>query len=72
MDIRGIDGTEPMTPAGRPFRCGGQSSAEYLVGCLVVLALLAFDSGSGESVVTLLIDSVRLAYARFASALSIP
>ena len=61
-----------MSRAGRSSRCDGQSSVEYLVGCMVVLALLTLDSGSGDSVVTLLIDSVRLAYARFASAISIP
>ena len=61
-----------MSRAGRSLRCDGQSSVEYLVGCMVVLALLTLDSGSGDSVVTLLIDSVRLAYARFASAISIP
>ena len=61
-----------MIPVGGRTRCGGQSSVEYLVGCAVVLALLALDSASGDSIVTLMIDSVRLAYARFASAISIP
>lgn len=61
-----------MSRAGWSPRCDGQSSVEYLVGCMVVLALLTLDSGSGDSVVTLLIDAVRLAYARFASAISIP
>jgi hypothetical protein len=60
-----------MMPVGRA-RYGGQSSVEYLVGCVVVLALLAFDSASGDSIVTLLINSVRLAYARFVSAISVP
>lgn len=57
---------------GNRTRCAGQSSVEYLVGCAVVLALLALDSDVGDSAVTLMINSVRLAYARFASAISIP
>ena len=61
-----------MRSVGNRTRCAGQSSVEYLVGCVVVVALLALDSGTGESVVTLMINSVRLAYARFASAISIP
>ena len=61
-----------MRSVGSRSRCAGQSSVEYLVGCAVVLALLVLDSGTGDSAVTLMIDSVRLAYARFASAISIP
>jgi len=48
----------------------GQASVEYLVGCLVVLALLWADSATGQSAVSLLLRSVRAGFARFASALS--
>jgi len=49
----------------------GQASVEYLLGCLVVLALLAADAASGESTLSLVIRSVREGFARFAAALSI-
>lgn len=48
----------------------GQASVEYLVGCLVVLALLWADVTSGQSVIALLLQSVRTGFTRFASALS--
>jgi hypothetical protein len=49
----------------------GQVSTEYLVGCLVVLALLLADAGSGESTLTLIANAVREGFARFAAALSL-
>ena len=72
MDLGHRDGATTMRRIGVRARSGGQSSVEYLVGCIVVLALLAADSTSGESVVSLVIQSIRLAYARFAAAISIP
>lgn len=57
-------------PAFSQFAQQGQASVEYLVGCLVVLALLWADAASGQSAVSLLLHSVRAGFARFASALS--
>ncbi len=61
-----------MKPSPVRIRCVGQSSVEYLVGCLLVLALLAADAGTNSSVITFLIDSIRMAFMRFAIAISVP
>ena len=57
-----------MTPPR--FAARGQASVEYLLGCLVVLALLVADAATGQSTVALVIQSVREGFARFAAALS--
>ncbi|MBS0611602.1 MAG: hypothetical protein JSS24_00335 [Proteobacteria bacterium] len=54
-----------------PSAIRGQASVEYLIGCLVVLALVAADAASGESTLSLVIRSIREGFTRFASALSI-
>lgn len=52
-------------------RHAGQASVEYLVGCLVVAALLLADTGTGQTPVGLVIDLIRQGYARFLAALSL-
>lgn len=57
-------------PSFSQFAQQGQASVEYLVGCLVVLALLLADAATGQSTVSLLLHSVRTGFARFAAAMS--
>ncbi len=52
-------------------RLAGQSSVEYLVGCVLVLALLWADAASGQSALMRLLQAVEAGFQRFASALSL-
>jgi hypothetical protein len=53
----------------RPFQAG-QVSVEYLIGCLIVLALLMTAAGGRASAFEMIVDAVRDGFARFAAALS--
>jgi hypothetical protein len=50
----------------------GQAMVDYLVGCGLVTALLAAPLPGGRSALELLLDGVRLGYARLVTALSVP
>jgi hypothetical protein len=54
----------------RQALCAGQVTAEYLVGCLVVIALM-WIGGNGASLFTWMADAIREGFTRFAAALSI-
>lgn len=58
--------------ANRPARHRGQAMTEYLVAAIVVLMLVAAPVSGGESVLSLLLDSIGLAFARLSSFLSLP
>lgn len=50
----------------------GQAMVEYLVIGAIVLALIAFPIDGKDSVLTLMLDAIRTAYAKFLAALSLP
>lgn len=50
----------------------GQAMVEYLLGAALVVALLAIPIDGYSSVVAMLLDAVRIGYAKFLAALSIP
>jgi hypothetical protein len=54
----------------RKSPCAGQVTTEYLVGCLVVVALLRIG-GNGASLFTWMAVAIREGFTRFVAALSI-
>lgn len=50
----------------------GQSMVEYLVIAAVVMALIAVPIDGRDSVLTLMLEAIRTAYAKFLGALSLP
>lgn len=50
----------------------GQAMTEYLVAALVVIMLVAIPISGGDSALALLLDSLRVAFARLSSFLSLP
>ena len=50
----------------------GQSMVEYLVACALVMALLAVPIDGHDSVLSLMLDAIRTAYAKFLAAISLP
>ena len=50
----------------------GQALMDYVVGCALVTALLVAPFPGGRSAIELLLDGVRLGYARLVTALSVP
>jgi hypothetical protein len=53
-------------------RQSGQSMVEYLVIAAIAVALIAVPFEDKPSVVALMLDAVRTAYAKFLGALSLP
>ena len=63
----------PLAPMGRRHASQrGQAMVEYLVIGAIVLALIAFPIDGKDSVLTLMLDAIRTAYAKFLAALSLP
>lgn len=50
----------------------GQAMVDYLVGCAVVTALLVAPLPGGRSALELVLDGIRLGYARLVTALAVP
>jgi hypothetical protein len=50
----------------------GQAAVEYLIGCLVITALLTVPIAGHESALALFLDSIRVGFQRFLTALSVP
>ena len=66
-----------MTPSHRsaPFLrrfLGGQASMEYVVVCLALALALGIGMSNDQSVLWQLLDALRVAYQRYAYALSLP
>lgn len=60
-----------MNRTRRTHPQAGQVSAEYLVGCLIVMALLLADAGNGRSILAIIGNAVREGFDRFAASLSL-
>jgi hypothetical protein len=56
----------------RRTRQSGQSMVEYMLIAAVAVALIAVPFEDKASVVALMLDAVRTAYAKFLAALSLP
>lgn len=54
------------------LRARGQSSLEYAVVCAALALALGIGMGSDASVLVRLLEAFRVAYQRFAFALSLP
>lgn len=52
-------------------RAHGQSLVEYLIGCAVVTAVVAVPIDGHNSLLTMVLQLVRVAFNRFTAALSI-
>jgi len=50
----------------------GQSMVEYLIAAAVLLALIAVPVDGEDSVLVLMLEAIRTAYAKFLGALSLP
>jgi hypothetical protein len=50
----------------------GQAAMDYIVGCALVTALLVAPLPGGRSAIDLLLDGMRLGYARLVTALAVP
>ena len=50
----------------------GQAAVEYLIGCLVITALLTVPIAGHESALALFLNSIRVGFQRFLTALSVP
>lgn len=55
-----------------PRTSRGQALMDYVVGCALVTALLVAPWPGGRSALDLLLDGVRLGYARLVTALAVP
>jgi hypothetical protein len=61
----------PETPKGH-VSIKGQAMAEYLVGLLLVMALIAVPFEGQDSVVVYFLEMVKLGYQRFFTAIALP
>jgi hypothetical protein len=65
-------GGDARSRSSVPRREAGQSIAEYLVGCAVVVALVTVPVGGESSALALFLASVKTGFANFAAAIAVP